>query len=91
LDGVWGGRRGPIPESPETVGFHGAVGTFDVDNLEIRPKSQTDLAGSEDNYLYRSCFLSRGIGGGWNSPAAQCGQIIDHFVASYCVSAQLET
>jgi hypothetical protein len=37
---------------------------------QIRRKSQTDLAGSEESYLYWPRFLSHRIGGGGNSGAA---------------------
>jgi hypothetical protein len=67
------------------------VGTLGVNNLAIRPKSQTDLAGSEGSYLYRSRSLSHCIGQRMELARDQCGQIKKHFVASYRVSAQLET
>src|ERR1700731_4557379 len=37
---------------------------------QIRRKSQTDLAGSEESYLYWPRFRSHCIGGGGNSVAA---------------------
>jgi hypothetical protein len=63
------------------------VGTLGVNNLAIRPKSQTDLAGSEDNYLYRSRSLSRCTWRRMELARDQCGQIKKYFVASYCISA----